>query len=267
MAKNKRLTIVRAGRLVRAVLYSQPMATDHPKARAAKSQISSAARQRMNQRASWEKCEELLAANFSARDLWITFTYRDADLPHSREEAVRCLKRFIAQLRAVRAERGESTFYIKNVEHLTDEGERWHHHMALNATGHDYEEIRSLWARWGDNVQIDPLLDGDHDFAARAKYLCKERQPVGKQAWTPSRGLKRPTRTSELVDEALALYVPAGAVMLDRESKANTWGEFIYLKYLLPAPPPEPEAEDSGPGRRRSCGARSPRARSFSVSG
>ena len=109
--------------------------------------------------------------------------------------------------------------------------------MVLNSTGEDVETIRSLWSRFGDNVEIVGLLDGT-DYEARARYLCKERQPAGKQGFVPSRGLKRPERTSELVDDALALAAPPGAVVLDVEQKDNAWGRYCYIKYLLPYKPP-----------------------------
>ena len=235
MSKSKRLTQIRAGRLVRAVIYTQPTAADEPVQRAAKARVSSLARQRLNKLQQWQKCEAVLAANFEPDDLWVTFTYRDEDLPRTREEAVRCLKAFLALLRAQRRTRDQETLYVKNVEHLSDDGSegRWHHHVVLNATGLDYEEIRALWARWGDNVDFEPLGD---DYEARARYLCKERQPAGKQGWTPSRGLRRPQRTSELVDDALTLAAPPGAVILDRDEKSNAWGSFVYIKYLMPAP-------------------------------
>ena len=237
--KTQRLTQIRAGRMVRAVLYTQPMAADEPTQRAAKSRVSSAARTKLNQRAMWQKCEAIMAANFDRHDLWVTLTYRDADLPHSREQAVRCLAWFIDELRRVRREDGEDVRYIKNVEHLTDEGDlgRWHHHLVLNSTGEDVETIRSLWSRFGDNVEIVGLLDGT-DYEARARYLCKERQPAGKQGFVPSRGLKRPERTSELVDDALTLSAPPGAVVLEVAQADNSWGRYCYIKYLLPYKPP-----------------------------
>ena len=239
MAKTKRLTQIRAGRLVRAVLYTQPMAADEPRVRAAKSKVSSAARQKLNQKGSWRKCEAVMAENFDADDLWVTLTYRDAQLPPTREAAVRCCNAFLSLLRAQRRTRGEDVLYIKNVEHLTDDGSegRWHHHLVLNATGHDYEEIRALWSRWGDNVDFEPLLGDGQDYASRAQYLCKERQPTGKQAWTPSRNLRRPQRESELVDDALTLAAPPGAVILERDQLDNAWGSFVYIKYLLPRRP------------------------------
>ena len=228
--------------MVSAVLYTQPMAADEPVQRAAKSRVSSAARAKLNHRAMWQKCEALMAANFDRHDLWVTLTYRDADLPHSREQAVRCLAWFLGELRRVRREAGENLRYLKNVEHLTDDGElgRWHHHVVLNSTGADAEVIRALWARFGDNVEIEGLLDGGLDFAARARYLCKERQPTGRQGFVPSRGLRRPERTSELVDDALTLSAPPGAVVLEISQVDNSWGRYCYIKYLLPYRPPRP---------------------------
>ena len=89
MAKRKRLTRITAGRYVEAVLYDQPMAGDEPKVRAAKQKVSSAARQKINRRTCWQKCELAMAANFDRDDLFVTLTYREA--PPTREAAVRCL--------------------------------------------------------------------------------------------------------------------------------------------------------------------------------
>lgn len=242
MGRSKRLTQIRAGRLVTAVLYDQALASDEPQVRAAKAKASSAARQRLNARLSWQKCELAMAANFDRHDLFCTFTYRDEDLPHSREEAQRRLGIFLRELRRIREGRGQELRYIKTTEHLRDDGSegRWHHHVVINAAGGDYEELRSLW-RWGDNVDIDELLSQGWDYEARARYLSKERPPTGKQAWTPSRNLRRPERRSELVDDALTLAAPPGAEILDRHEEKNAWGSYVYIKYLLPWRPKKPK--------------------------
>ena len=75
--------------------------------------------------------------------------------------------------------------------------------------------------------------------------MCKERQPTGKQTWTPSRNLRRPQRQTEWVDDALTLAAPPGAVILERDQLDNSWGSFVYIKYLLPRRP------DSGRSSRR----------------
>lgn len=251
MAKTKRLTRIRAGRLGRVICYAQPRAVDEPRARAAKSRVSSAARQLINARKSWEHLEEVMAANFDRGDLFVTLTYRDA--PPSREAAMRRLGIFLRRLRQARAARGERLLYIKNAEHLRDDGSegRWHHHLVVNGTGADYEEIRELWSPWGDNVDFEGLLSDGESYETRARYMCKERPPLGKQTWTPSRGLRRPERTSELVDDSLTVTVdslPAGAVILEHREDRNEWGSFVYYKYLLPWREPKPKRRVRGDG-------------------
>ena len=253
MAKTKRLTQIRAGRLVRVVCYKQAVNTDEPQVRAAKSKCSSEARQRINARTSRETCEEVMAANFDRGDLFLTLTYREA--PSSREHAMRMLGIFLRRLREARAARGERLLYIKNAEHIRDDGTegRWHHHLVINSTGCDFEEIRELWSSWGDNVDFEGLLSDGESYESRARYLCKERPPLGKQCWTPSRGMRRPQRSSELVDDSLTITVdslPAGSVVLEHHEEHNEWGAFVYYKYLLPyrETPPRPRRRgDGGP--------------------
>ena len=253
MAKTKRLVKVTAGRMVKILLYAQSMASDEPKVRAAKTKASTPGRMAINARTSTEKCEEVMAANFGRHDLFVTLTYRDA--PASREAALRMLGQFLQRLRAARRARGELLRYIKNAEHVRDDGSegRWHHHLVINGTGADYEEIRELWSPWGENVDFEGLLDEGESYESRARYLCKERPPLGKQCWTPSRGLRRPARTSELVDDGLTITVdslPAGAAVLDHREEHNEWGSFVYYKYLLPyrkTPPKRRVRGDGGP--------------------
>ena len=83
----KRIKMVRAGRLVFGVCYSQTLAGESAKARAAKNKCSTLARRALNFRAAWQKLRLLLAANFGRGDLWITLGYDDDHLPASRREA------------------------------------------------------------------------------------------------------------------------------------------------------------------------------------
>ena len=249
MAKTKRLIRIRAGRLGRICVYSQPHASDTPRARAAKTRTSTAARVKLNDRKRWEALEEVMACNFDRGDLFVTLTYRDA--PATREAAMRCLSVFLRRLRAAREARGRTLRYIKNAEHLRDDGSegRWHHHLIVNGTGRDYDEIREIWSAWGDNVDFEGLLSDGESYETRSRYLCKERPPAGKQCWTASRGMRRPVRESELVDESLTITVdslPAGAAVLEKVEDRNEWGEFVYIKYLLPIREAEPD-----PHRRR----------------
>lgn len=238
MAK-QRLKTIRAGRLVRVGLWSASFPSDSPKARAEKQKFSSEARQRLNDRTSWEKLKMMLAANFSGTDLVVTLTYDDAHLPKSRADARACLKRFFALLRTERKAAGMPMLYIYNIEHLHSGG-RFHHHLVINGTGADYDMIRRLW-EYGSDLNFEKL--DDYGYEELAKYLTKEareygRQYVGDRTWVCSRNLKKPeVQPAEWVSPDIRLEPPANAYVLRRESKVNEWGRFEYLEYLLPSEP------------------------------
>lgn len=232
----KRLKTVTGGRLVYSVCYTVATIRDDGRERAAKSQMSSAAQESINMRRAWQKLEMLLAANFGPRDLHLVFTYDDDHLPPNRDAAVKRLKKFIAQLRAYRKPRGQPIKYIYVTESLSAEGGRLHHHMILNGTGNDIDVIRSLWPC--GNVELE-RLDLWEGYEALAKYLTKEPQSIGRpevgaRAWTPSVGLTKPTVQSEPVPDNVTVAAPPGAIILDRQEERNEFGEYLYLKYLLP---------------------------------
>ena len=58
----------------------------------------------------------LLAANFTPRDFHLILTYRPGDLPATRKEAVKRLRKFLAQLRAYRKARGLPLKYVYATE-------------------------------------------------------------------------------------------------------------------------------------------------------
>lgn len=231
------MTTVTAGRLVYGVCYTAALPRDEGQVRAAKLNASSAARQKLNLKMSWQKLEVVIAANFSYRDLFITLTYDDDHLPASKSAAVKLLKRFLTLLRNDRKKRDESLKYVYVTESKHGDA-RLHHHLVINSTGADYELIRSLW-EYGDNIQFEPL--SAYGYTELAKYLTKEPRefgsPNGDRTWVPSRGLAHPVSESQWVDENLDLVVPAGAIAIETEQpKFNVYGSYTYIKYLLPEP-------------------------------
>ena len=228
MAK-RRKTVV-AGRLVFETAYPAALPSDAEHVRQAKTKMSSAARRRLNLKAACRQLELLIAANFDRRDLVVTLTYDDEHLPQSRAEAVKNLKKFFRALRGVRRRQGLPELkYIYVTEGKHEHG-RWHHHLILNGTGNDMETIRSLWV-YGEQVNIEPL--DDTQYRALAEYLA--------------RGLKRPEITSDWIDDRATLEPPPGATVLESVTERNEWGEYVYLKYLLPDPKPR----RCRPSRRR----------------
>ena len=249
----KRIKQVRAGRLVQMVLYTAPEAGDSPKARRQKLQASSAARERLNARYSYEKLERTLAANFDDGDLFVTLSYDDDHLPPDRDKAVRKIRRFLSQLRKARKERGAELRYIYVTEGNYPGG-RLHHHLVINSTGDDYELLRTLWI-YGASVKCTPLKFTPEDsYEDLASYLTKEPREhghpeVGERTWTPSLGLRRPEPETEDVPGYVTLAPPPGAVVLSSEGPVkNGYGEYMWMKYLLPR---ELEARRPRSRRRR----------------
>ena len=236
---SKILKQVRAGRLVCAVVYTTPTAGDSPRARAQKQRASTAARERLNARTSFQKLERLLAANFGDGDLYVTLTYDDKHLPDSRDKAIRKMRSYLSKLRAARKARGQPLRYIYVTEGCCPGG-RLHHHVVLNSTGADLEELRALWI-YGDNVEVRRLeIHRDHTYEDLASYLTKEPREwghpqVGERTWTPSLGLVQPEAVTERVPDYMTLTAPPGADILQHEGPVrNGYGEYTWIKYLLP---------------------------------
>lgn len=250
MRKTKKLRQVRAGRLCFDVLYPAPLPSDTPKARAAKMKATTAARQKINFRTSWQRLELQVAANFGPRDYVVSLTYAPGHLPPNKEAARKPMRRFMADMRAARRREGEELRYIYNIEglHGCDDplmDKRIHHHVVINGAGRSLSEIKAEledhWP-WG-MIYIEPL-DLYH-LEELAKYLTKEPRElghpeVGKKSWVSSRNLKKPeTPPAEWVPENLTLTAPPGAHMLSSETIKTDYGDFVYLKYLLPEPAEE----------------------------
>lgn len=231
MAKRKKTII--AGPLVKTIIYTAPEPLDGKRARAEKSKMTSAAQKAMNDKTARGRLEMLTAANFTSRDLFVTLTYRDADLPPNRPAAVKLLRKFIKTLRTHRTARGQELKYIYTTEEKHGEA-RLHHHIIMNGTGADIDVIRSLWP-YGDIVDIEYI--GQRDYETWALYMTKESvqgRPVGAQMWTGSRNLQKPTVQTCYVPNDTSLAVPTGCHIIEKEEKVTEFGSYCYIKYRIP---------------------------------
>ena len=229
-----------------AVQYTAIHTQNQAAKRGARMLISTPARESLNAKLSWQKLMLVLACNFSSSDLVVTLTYRDGDLPKVREDADRVLSNFIRKLRAERKAHSppEDLKYVRITEGYHTGG-RLHHHLIINATGMDYDQIRSLW-KHGDNIEFERFgADGAERWA---KYLTKEpreqgRRYVGDRTWRCSRGLHRPEHSYEYVSEGEVLVPPEGAVITDKTECVNAYGRFCHMMAMLP----EPETAGASP--------------------
>ena len=235
MAKERR-KIVQAGSLWMAVQYTNIRGENQAARREAKSQISTPARESLNARTSWQKLMLLLAANFKSKDIVVTLTYRDNNLPVNREAADRRLTAFIRAFRAFRSSKGLSFIYIRVTEGYHSGG-RLHHHLIFNGTGEYFDIIRSLWIKNGDNVEFEKFgVDGAERWA---KYLTKEprekgRRHVGDRSWRASIHMKKPVVSYEFVPSETDLSPPAGASVIEKTECQNSFGRFCHVVARLP---------------------------------
>ena len=233
MAKERR-KVIKAGSLWMAVQYTNIRQENQTARREARSQISTPARESLNARTSWQKLMLLLAANFKSTDLVVTLTYRDGNLPIHRDAADRRLTAFIRAFRAARSADGAPLKYIRVTEGYHSDG-RLHHHLIINSTGTDFETIRKLWSKNGDNIKYE--LFGRDGAERWGKYLTKEpreqgRRHVGDRSWRASIHMTKPTVSSGYADDDL--QPPPGAFVLEKTECQNSYGKFCHLVARLP---------------------------------
>lgn len=235
MPKDRRKIVV-AGSLWMAVQYTAIHTQNQMVKREARAAISNPARESLNAKTSWQRLMLVLAANFHSRDLVVTLSYRDENLPPTREKADQRLSYFIRNLREYRKRLDKELVYVRITEGYHSDG-RLHHHLIINTTGEDYSAVCSLWSRDGDNVDFEPFgLDGPERWA---KYLTKEprekgRRYVGDRTWRTSRNVKKPQVIYEYVSDESDLTPPPGAFILEKETKENAFGKFCHMMARLP---------------------------------
>ena len=253
---SKRLKIVSAGPLRYEYLVPVTV-TDASGKRGSKQQVSSAAQQFMNLKNSWRQLELTVAENFGPGDLVVTYTYGDEHLPAGKKGADRLFQKYVRKLRSSRRARGEELRYIyategfhgKEARSCFDESSAWedgrlHHHVIINGTDNDYEELRSLWD-YGVYVRVEPL--NIHYLRELAKYMTKEarefgRGKPGERTWKCSRNLRPYKVDYDDVRDSMTLTAPYGAVDFTHieEPSPEGYGEFKCTRYLLLEPEATP---------------------------
>ncbi len=222
---------VTAGCLVMQAVYPRINPRDSEAVRAGKRKHTSAAQQRLNDKSAYRQLELLLAANFCPNDIYLTLTYDDKHLPKSRAEAMNEVANFKERLK--RRRNGENPRYVYVSEHKHGDG-RWHHHMVINSSGEDYEQMLEAWGK--GHIEFKRLrVDRDKNYETLARYLCKEmREKVGNRLWNSSKNLIKPETDRVSVANDETLEPPRGAIVLEDSGNVSTiYGHYRFIKYML----------------------------------
>lgn len=239
LSKEKRV-VLQAGKLWYAKQYRPLYGSAPASQKRERREYTTEIRQKINFRTSYEKLWLILECNFKWNDLFVTMGYRDDTRPATKEAAEKRLYYFIKELRAERKKNGQDLVYVRVTEGYHSNG-LLHHHLILNATGDDFETIRRLWQRNGDDVDFE-LYCRKHPIA-HAKYITKEprekgRRHVGDRIWRVSRNCKRPVIIKEDVDAGSDLCAPPGALIQNKSNTENSFGRFQYIYAILDNPEP-----------------------------
>lgn len=161
------------------------------KSRGRKKKESRIAQKNLNDKNAKKHLVRLVNANFTDKDLYITTTYDDENLPNSEEEAQKDIRNYIRRLKGYRKRRGMPDMkYIAVVEYREKtEGKaiRIHHHIIMDGEV-DRDTVERLWKKGRCNAQR--LQANEFGYEEVARYIAKD--PKGKKRWIQSKNLKQP---------------------------------------------------------------------------
>ncbi len=162
---------------------------------------SSEVQRNLNDKNSRKRLRRLVHNNFGPGDYWVTFTFKDEDLPGGFKDLKKIRKNFFARLNRYRKKKGlENARYIYVEEEGTYGTERYHIHMVLDGDL-TKEEIESKWKHGRVNIRTINY-HGDNTLLGLCNYLVKDPEVYkktafrvkGKREWGSSKGnLKLPT--------------------------------------------------------------------------
>ena len=185
----------------------------------------------VNQRRKERKLFRTILTNFKRDDIYLTLTYEEEIAP---EKAKVELSKFIRKLRNYYKKNGWELKFIYRTEYR---GHRPHHHLIINdPTGGALKrgEIQKLW-KWGMVTHYSfQRYDGKSEDAKRlAAYFCKEskkeiQKQIEKQAWHPSRNLKKPEIHVKTIQSKKWREKPKPPEGMELVEVVNTFTSFGY---------------------------------------
>lgn len=200
--KQYKIKTISSGAMLEVLIY--PIWDTKNKDRGKKLFQSREAQEKLNIIKAQEKCVRFSNANFiTGRDIWITLTYDDENLPTTIEEADRNIKNYISRCKSYCQRNGLPELkYI----YATQFGEgRKHHHVILSIA--DLNAAEQLWTTQSERAKkrknpfynmrlmgrtnTRRLQDDDNGLEGLARYISRE-SSKNKKKFCYSRNLKKP---------------------------------------------------------------------------
>lgn len=192
------------------------------RARAARQNVTPEAVRRLNEERSRRRVVQLADANFTADDIHLTLTYRQAP---TYEQAQKDLKNFLRTLKRRREQRELPPLkYIYSIEGDNDGNrERIHVHMLISG-GIDRLELEAIWAKGYANA--DRLQPNEFGLEAVARYITKQQR--NRRKWCCSRNLTKPKRRTS---DTKVSNARVRRLVLDFPNSAKEIMEKLYPGY------------------------------------
>ena len=145
-----------------------------------------------------KRVSRLIHSNFTHKDIWVTFTYADEQMPTDIPEATKHLKNYFKRLRRhIKKNDLPDLKYIYVTERVENEATgkvHTHHHIVMNFRDRDAAE--SLWTLGGRTQarRLQPDKDGSLEGLARyiAKQETKDGNRKGAKTYAYSKNLTPP---------------------------------------------------------------------------
>jgi len=151
----------------------------------------------LNNKNTRKQISRLIHANFSNKDIWLTFTYSPENMPSDEKEAQKDIQNYIRRLKRYISKNGLPDLkYIYVTERVINEDTgkvHAHHHIIMNFW--DRDKAESLWTE-GGRTQSRRLQPDDMGLEGLARYISKpetkEGNRKGAKTYAYSLNLKKP---------------------------------------------------------------------------
>ncbi|MGL5479162.1 MAG: rolling circle replication-associated protein [Clostridium sp.] len=158
--------------------------------RSKKTKESLPKQKKLNDKNSRKHLIRLLNTNFTNKDLSVTLTYDNKNLPKGEAQARKDVSNFLRRVKNyLKKNNLPNLKYIGVIEHCDDEEKRIrvHHHIIMSGDI-DRDKVEELWGKGRANA--DRLKGDEFGFEALGRYITKN--PKGNKRWCQSMNLKQP---------------------------------------------------------------------------